>query len=133
MFLLEFVPKGQSFDAWVELYAVTAETPLSGDTESYRNGIADRYRTACADYALQPVLEEADAQVFVLFCTAYTDNQDVGEIAVMHYRLKGGVLVNNYYHKRGPAFALDDPAGFPLTGDEIGALVGHVGAMRLID
>ena len=30
-FILEFVPKGQSFEGWVELYALTAETPLEGD------------------------------------------------------------------------------------------------------
>ncbi len=132
-FIVEFVPKGQSFDAWVELYALTAESPLQGHPADYRNGMARRYAEGCVDSALQPVLDQPAQQVFLLFCTGYAESPGVGEIAVMHYFLKDGVLVNNYYHKRGPGFALDDPAGFPLTEPEIRALVRHVGALQLVD
>ncbi|MDJ0629171.1 MAG: hypothetical protein QNJ44_13015 [Rhodobacter sp.] len=130
-FLLEFIPKGQSFETWIELYALTAETPLDGTARGYRDGMARNYQTACRDTALQPVLDEPDRQVFVLFCTAYNGDPEVGEIAVMHYRKAGDVLIRNYYHKRGEAYVLGDAAALPLSRDEIAQLIRHVGSMRL--
>ncbi|MDJ0827670.1 MAG: hypothetical protein QNJ16_19440 [Rhodobacter sp.] len=129
-FILEFVPKGQSFEAWIELYALTAETPLEGSARDYRDGMAASYQAACRDSALQPILDEPARQIFLLFCTAYAGDPKVGEIAVMHYRKAGDVLIRNYYHKRGEAYALDAPDALPLSRDETAELIRHVAAMR---
>lgn len=130
-FVLEFIPKGQKFEAWQELYAIYAETPVRGQLSAFRNGQAAQYVKACKEVTVHPIVDRRDSQIFVIYCTAYVDKPAQGEIAVMHFRLKNRTLVKNYYHRRGPAFRLDDPKSMPLSIAELSGVIRRLQAFRL--
>ncbi len=131
VFIWELIPKGQSFEAWNELFAIMAETPLQGTAEDYRNGVIRLYGDSCDGAQFTAIAEEQQAQLFVLFCPSYQSDPGTGEIAVMHYRMLGGTLVKHYYHKRGAAFSIADKASWPLTRDQMRDLIDRIGAFRI--
>lgn len=130
-FTLEFRPRGQAAEAWIELYALSVDAPFQGTALDHRNALARDYTAACADSALQPVVDQPGQQVFLLFCTAYRGDPQVGEIALMHYRAAGGLLARNGYRKRGAAYSLDDPGTLPLTRAEIAALLSRLATLDI--
>jgi hypothetical protein len=105
--IMEYIPKGQSFDAWTELYAIHAERPLTGTSESYRNGMLSVYDDACVDVTWQQSnTVEVGSELFVVYCAGYRDQPSLGEVAVFHMKKSNETLVKNYYHKRVAAFDL---------------------------
>lgn len=130
-FLLEFIPKGESFESWSELYAITAEKPLSGSAEGYMNGQVNVYANACDPVAYQNVVEQRDWRMTVIFCGKYTATPKTGEIAVFSQIKTGQMLVKHYYHKRGSAFDVNDMTSFPLPSEDLQSVIDRLGAMRL--
>ena len=126
LFLNAYVPKGQDFENWEELYAVKAEAPLSGDAEEHRNRVAKAYRAACVNAILAPVQTTAERQVFILFCPSYNDEPERGEYTVMVYTKEADTLVEVFYTKRVPAFDVNDRDSLPSTKDELRGLVRYL-------
>ncbi len=126
VFILEFLPKGESFNNWSQLYAVMAETPLVGPLELYRNGVVDGFYAACSDPEMQSITSSAQAQLFIVFCPAYISTPGKGEIMVMAMRRYGSTMVKNYYHKRAAAFAMDSPESWPMSRAQIAEVVARL-------
>ena len=126
VFLNAYVPKGQDFENWEEIYAIKAEAPLSGNAQAHRDKVAKAYRAACLNAILAPVQTKEDRQVFILFCPSYNDRPEQGEYTVMVYTKKADTLVEVFYSKRVPAFDINDRASLPSSKDELRALVRHL-------
>ncbi len=132
VFRKAYVPKGQSFENWRELYAVQAETPLLGSAEAHRNLIAQRYQATCVNAALAPIFQDDTRQVFMLFCPSLQDDREMGEMAVMVFTKSQDTLVQVQYRRRVPSF--DNAEGFqmPATRDEMRRLVQRLNQAHLL-
>lgn len=126
----EWVPNGQTLEAWTELYALFAERPLPGGLDGYRNGLLQAYDGGCSATGLKQYVTRPDQELFTVFCSAYRDQPTTGEIAVFHYRKVGETLVRVYYQRRVPAFTLDVPP--PIDALELLGLKDWLGQFRLI-
>ena len=104
-FVLEYIPKGESFEDWSELYAIFGETPLLGDVQGYRDAHIQGYANACSEVHWQGSnTTPPNTELFIVYCPSYIDRPEVGEISTVVMMMKGETLVKNYYHKRVPAF-----------------------------
>ena len=132
-FIHEMIPSDESFDAWTRLYAITAETPISGDLQAYANGQVNVYVRHCTNAASHffPNIPE-HAKLFLTFCEGYKNNPTVGEISVFNMQIKNETLVKNYITVRVPAFKLSDGA-LPLNDADFQTYVDLVWGLRLID
>ena len=135
-FILEFIPKGESFEAWTRLYAITAETPLNEKLTGYRDGQIQRYVDACVDAKWQIARgTPKDIAFFTVFCPHYKANPDMGEVAVFQMMMYAKTLVKTYYHIRTPAFSVTDLTGpeanWPVTRDELTRGTATVARARL--
>jgi hypothetical protein len=138
IFIQEFIPVGESFDSWSRLYAVSAETPLSGTLDGYRVGQVGIYTDACVDaQSLVSRTTPADRTLFTVFCPRYKANPDQGEVAFFSMMMQGETLVKTYYHIRVPAFTAADLAGtgqgLPLPESELVKAITATGQARLIE
>lgn len=132
-FIMEYIPKGESFEDWTELYAIHAETPLADTAEAYRNGQLGVYANACSQVFWQGANTTGpDEQVFMIYCPHYLDRPDLGEVAFFHMRKDGEMLVKNYYHKRVPAYEFtENLEQLEMTPEEIYRGIATVGVFRL--
>lgn len=132
LFLFEFIPKDQSFDAWTELYAISAETPVDAPAERFREIQISIYQNACQAPKFQLLQTDASQVMLLALCDSYSDNPDQGEIAVLSFVKRRQTLVKHYYHKRGPAFAPDNPETWPLSISQIRDHAKRLNALILI-
>ncbi|MEM7279295.1 MAG: hypothetical protein AAF385_14350 [Pseudomonadota bacterium] len=132
IFIWETIPKGESFENWSKLYAISAEYPLNGDLENYANVQASRFNDACERSVVQFSRTTPDnVKLFVVHCGSYKARPEIGEIAIINMQLQDETLVKNYFHVRVPKFNLDNAAEFPLGADEILKMFLSVSALRL--
>jgi hypothetical protein len=133
LFIWETTPKGDSFEDWTKLYAITAEYPLTGDLEEYANGQISRFAGACEKSAVQFSRTTPNTvKLFVVYCESYKERPDTGEIAFFNMQLRNKTLVKNYFHIRVPKFTLKDLSEFPLSAEDIANSVSRVAALRLL-
>ncbi|HID68416.1 MAG TPA: hypothetical protein EYP31_09230 [Roseibacterium sp.] len=118
VFITEYIPQGESIEAWTELYAIHAETPLSGSVDSYMVGMFEGFQSACDGALLQTSNTTAEnVSLGVIFCPIYLSDPSTGEVAFVHLQMVRDILVRNYYHRRVPAF--DPNVETPLSLQEI--------------
>jgi hypothetical protein len=132
LFLAAYVPKGQDFENWQEIYAVQAERPLAGNAEAHRNQIAMDYQQNCENAVLAPVTQSEERQVFVLYCPSILKQPEVGEMAVMVYSKHADTLLQVSYVRRVPAFDVLDRDSFPASNEEIRELVIYLNKAHLL-
>ncbi len=132
-FVFEMIPKGETFDNWTRFYALTAETGLNGDVQGYMNGQINRYMNACTDLAVALKRKPtASSRVFILYCAAYADRPDTGEVAFFKMEKSGDTLVKLYQHERVPAFDMSGVQDVPpLPFDALRAGLVRVGSLKL--
>ncbi len=118
VFILEYIPRGESFDNWSQLYAIHAETPLSGSVDGYMGGIYSRVQEACDGAFIQSSQTTPEnVNISIVYCPNYVGDPTTGEIAYFNLQMRGDVLVRNYYHRRVPAYDLQE--NFPVTREEL--------------
>ncbi len=133
IFIWEAIPKGESFENWSKLYAMSAEYPLNGDLENYAHGQVDRFDNACENLAVQFSRTTPDnIKLFVVYCESYKERPDVGEVAVFNMQLHNETLVKNYIHVRVPKFKLDNLSEFPLSENDLLNMVLRVSALQIV-
>ena len=133
LFVWETIPKGESFEDWTKLYAITAEYPLTGDLEKYANGQVNRIAGACENSTVQFSRTTPETvKLFVVYCESYKERPDTGEIAFFNMQLRNKTLVKNYFHIRVPKFKIENFSGFPLSAEDIAKNVSRVAALRLL-
>jgi hypothetical protein len=133
LFIWETIPKGESFEDWTKLYAITAEYPLTGDLEKYANGQVNRITGACEKSAVQFSRTTPETvKLFVVYCESYKERPGTGEIAFFNMQLRNKTLVKNYFHIRVPKFQIENFSEFPLSAEDIANSVSRVAALRLL-
>jgi len=132
--IFETIRKGESFDDWGMLYAISAESGLDGDLIDYVGGQIQGFTDACDTARPQAVPRTpVGVMVFVIYCTQYNNRPGVGEVAFFNMQMKNGTLVKNYLHIRVPAFELDPMAGMELSSQQLRGGVQAVSALQLFD
>ncbi|MGB1208949.1 MAG: hypothetical protein ACPG7W_07125 [Paracoccaceae bacterium] len=126
-YILEFIPKGQSFDAWTQMHALMAQVPAQPAADHYAQQIAI-YEQACTTMDHEHVVALDDHQAGVVLCGAYADDPTTGEVFVINQVARHGTAVKVYYHKRGPAFDVADPATYPLPLSSIADVLADLSA-----
>ncbi len=127
-----YVPKGESFEDWSEIYGIEAETPLRGSAMGHRDNAARQYQKDCTNAVLAPVVQSTERQVFILLCPAFMETPDTGEIAVMVFSKYDETLLKVFYQKRVPAFDLSNHASLPSTEAEMKTLVRYLNQAHLV-
>ena len=132
-FIQEFIPKGETFDNWSELYAIMAETPQTASLFKNRVGIEIDYNNACINNPkITSLVSSKTRETVLAYCPAYKSDPKTGEMLMITMREYKDTLVKVYYHKRGPAFDMGDPSGFPLSETDIKSLLEQQDTFRLV-
>lgn len=144
-FVIEQIPKGEAFEAWSKIYAVSG---LHLDQSKGSVPLAAFVRASIAPFAQVcgpsniklDVKEEAAADVtLVIFCTAmpgagkvpgYDDG--MAEIGLFRFLKAKNTFVKVYQEWRGKPFAVDDTATWPVSQDELGMMIERFKAIELL-
>ncbi|MEP3846405.1 MAG: hypothetical protein ABJM43_13815 [Paracoccaceae bacterium] len=127
-----YVPKGENFEDWSELYGVKAETPLLGSATGHRDHAARQYQKACQNAVLAPIVQSEERQVFILLCPSFMETPDIGEFAVMVFSKQEETLLKVFYQRRVPAFDLANQSSLPSTEAEMKTLVQYLNQAHLV-
>lgn len=131
-FIFEFVPKGETFERWTQLYAVFAIHSDRLSDQQFINASIGVFATACgrSNLTLKPAAQLFKGAIVVIYChnspqgpakLGYGDG--VGEITVMRLQRVENTHIKLYHHWRGTAFDMDDTAGWPASPAQIDAMV----------
>ncbi|WP_299732243.1 hypothetical protein [uncultured Tateyamaria sp.] len=132
MGIWEMIPKGETFDNWTKLYAVTAENALTGNLDTYVQGQINYYTDICQTTVVRFPKKEPDIGAqFAIYCDSYKSDPDTGEVGFFNMQLKDETLVKNFYHIRMPSFDLSDPKKLPLNATEAWTAAAHVAVLEL--
>ncbi|PJE27038.1 hypothetical protein SAMN06297129_3232 [Pseudooceanicola antarcticus] len=105
-FIYEYIPEGERFEDWSELYAIYAERRGGVEIEEAVIGIYGIFANACEEALYQEIeAPSRDRAHFAIYCTRYIARREYGEVAVFSVVSTGELLVRNYYEKRLPAFS----------------------------
>ena len=116
--LTEFIPKGESFGeqgefygGWTRLYAIALETDVQQSAEEIMAGQLAIYYSACEEMDWQRSnTTDASEEILLIYCAAFKDNPEVGEISFFYLKVDNQQMLKNYYHIRTPRI---DLANFP--------------------
>ena len=122
LFMLEEIPKGQSFDDWKEIYVVMA---TGGVTESVKQDLDlyfSDYKIACnKHYDMSVAYQGDDKVIFQVMCektpgtTASGYGKKKGTLALFSYTRLGNIAVFNKHEWRGKAFKKSDKESWPVS------------------
>ncbi len=132
-FIWEAIPSGEKFDNWTRLYAITAENPSNGEIDDYVNGQINRFSEACSDVAVQfSETTPPNQKIFIVYCEAYKDRPELGEVAFLNMQLVNQTLVKNYLHIRGPKFQIRNASHAPFPMEQMRDAIYRVGQLKLM-
>lgn len=139
-FVLEFIPKGQTFESWRQLYAVYALKSSGMELSDFVERSIVPFNQGCGEENLKTrTVSESEASVLVqIFCEnsagapkemGYGDG--VGEIAVMWFGRYRQTFVKVYQQWRGPRFSEADPETWPAKQEEIDRVFRRMALVKL--
>lgn len=113
----EFIPQGQSFDNWQELFAILIEEDTELSLDQYKSQQIGRFTGACdLDPAhVFPFETDPHYMIFVIPCGNYKAAPETGEVAIIFMAMAKTHLVKIYHHFRGQAFPPLDMAQWPAS------------------
>lgn len=103
-FIVEFIPKGETYESWSQLFALSAETKVDVSVEDLGEGQLSTYANACTSMDFKIYVLEPEMAVFMVMCGSYKNRPDTGEIALFRIEKHGDTMIKNYYHMRAPAY-----------------------------
>lgn len=130
----EYIPDGQSFDAWQELFAIMVEEGIELDFDTYAHQQIGRYLGACDMDAEDVVVFAGEKEAYTLFaipCGNYTDSPSGGEVVYFFIVRAGPHMVKIYQHARGPAFDGKDMAAWPKGPSEMAGFFGALNGLSI--
>ncbi|NKB57110.1 MAG: hypothetical protein GKS00_12345 [Alphaproteobacteria bacterium] len=141
MFVLEFLPKGETFKNWTKLHAVQAVKSPRLRYADLKQIALKPFQRACGEDNLEVrELEETEKTYLIaLLCTnspngptefGYGDG--VGEVTLMWIGYAKETKVKIYQHWRGDSFSTDEPDTWPVSADLFDRTVGEFKGIRLI-
>ena len=130
-FILEQIPKGESFSNWTKLYAVFAvKIPASAgfSLEGFVNGSLAPFIQSCGrpNFTIQPLERTGEKMVTLVFCqnspraqegTGY--GEGIGEIGLFHFQKVKDTYVKVYHEWKGKNFSLEDQSGWPIKVEKL--------------
>ena len=101
-----YIPEGENFDAWSELYEVKGQR--IGNVSARL--AMERYHAFYEDRCERALLEELESVRaghlrFVVYCTRQVARRERGEVAVVSIISTDELLVRNSYYRRVPAYS----------------------------
>ena len=142
-FIFEQIPKGESFEAWTQLYAVHgAYLPKVGDLtiNKYANLNMNGFIQACGrqNIAITKLDDSANALTIILFCAASPNGSaklgygpDKGEIALMTFRRQDNTFIKVYHEWRGQKFTAENNATWPVTPTVLNEMIRRFKDIRI--
>ncbi len=137
-FLLEFIPKGDSFTNWSRLYAVRADrAPSLSIAEAYDNQVGI-YSNVCGGTNLKLQKLESDRShiLFVLICADSPRGPaklgygpGIGEIAVFWIGKRENTVIKIFHHWRGNSFDPGDQATWPASKSKVQEVIEKFGSI----
>lgn len=142
-FLIEFIPKGESFEAWSKMLALRGYY-LPGDKKIpipvLANPITQMLFKVCGakNIAYQEVTMTDQEATYVMFCTSspgglsqFGYGPDVGEILLKSVRRQDDTYIEIYHEWRGKRFNVDDPQTWPASPDTIKEMIRRFKTIHL--
>ena len=127
VFIFEQIPKGESFEAWSQLYAVHGAYLPKADNltiKKYANLNMEGFIQSCGrqNISITKLKDSASVLTILLFCAASPHGQsklgygpDKGEIALMTFRRQDDTFIKIYHEWRGKKFAAADESTWPVA------------------
>jgi len=127
VFLVEQIPKGESFEAWSQLYAINGTYLPNAQNltiKQFANLNMGSFSQACGreNISITKLEDSTSALTIILFCAASPHGPvklgygpDKGEIALMTFRRQDDTFIKVYHEWRGKQFDAADNATWPVT------------------
>lgn len=112
----EFIPQGQSFDNWQELFAIMIEESPGLTLDQYKGQQIGRFVGVCDldPSHIYSFETEPHYTVFVVPCGNYKASPQTGEVALFFMATAETHFIKIYQHFRGPAFEPLDASQWPI-------------------
>jgi len=142
-FIFEQIPKGESFEAWTQLYAVHgAYLPKAGNLtiKKYANLNMDGYIQSCGreNISISKLEDSTNALTIILFCAASPNGPtnlgygaDKGEISLMTFRRQDSTFIKIYHEWRGKTFNAADNSTWPVTSAALNEMIRRFQSVRV--
>lgn len=140
-FILEFIPKGESFESWTKMHAVYAiKTPRLGFDKFVELSIQP-FRRACGVDNLEEreVKREESSVLLMILCTDSPEGpskfgygEGIGEVTLMWLGHLKETKIKVYQHWRGDAYSADDADTWPVGGAVFSRSVDEFKGIRMI-
>lgn len=134
-FVLEQIPANQKFNDWESYYGLFAETltavqPVPMGTFVELSLDPEQHACAAGGFGSQTVNLSDDNAVLVTVCGSTANGSrdvgygpEVGEVSVWRFIVSENTYIKLYHRWRGPAFALDMPANWPVAAGALREIV----------
>jgi len=142
-FIIEQIPKGESFEAWSQLFAIHGSYLPNAQNltiKQFANVNMRPFIQACGEENISITkLEDAtSALTIILFCAASPNGpinlgygSDKGEIALMTFRRQDDTFIKVYHEWRGPKFTAANNATWPVTPAVLNEMIRRFKNIRI--
>jgi|GEM_PF-4172322 len=125
-FMLEAIPKGQTFEKWKTLYAVSAikigrKIPL----KTWEDVTLNNFKKTCTDGEFKELVRKEAVSLYQVVCPKISGpkkmgyKKKMGEVGVFAFFVVDGVLISHYIEWRGKSFSMDNPKKWPVSQSEL--------------
>ena len=125
----EQIPKGQSFQSWQQLYAVSAQSRRAADqtilTSAVETGYV--YMLVCGpeNFEVITISQSLVDATYVYVCenspklSVVGYGEGIGEVSLHRVAFAGSAVFKVYHSWRGPKFDFQDRSTWPVSNDEL--------------
>lgn len=147
-YIFEQIPKGETFDNWTKLYAVTgyfSPKIMTSHLATLSDATTENFLKLCGydNLAKQSLSETTDEITYVLYCensskqpTNVIDGDklygsEIGEIGLFTFRIVNKTFISIYHEWRGLAFIKEDPKTWPVSVAELTTMLKRFESIKV--
>lgn len=141
-FIMEFIPKGETFSGWSKLHAVAAiKTTRLSFPDFVRMSFAPYYQSCGKEELRIQEIERSDRSLLVsILCgdssggpshLGYRDG--LGEVTLMWFGFVKDTKIKVYHHWRGASFDADDKNSWPIEAPTYDRTVQEFRGIRMVE
>lgn len=140
-FIVEQIPKGEAFESWTSLYAITATYKPDFAFKQYVGGSVALFAQKCGreNFNVEVLNQNETSVLLFIMCASYVnaDNEfgysaAVGDVTAMRLDKVHDTFIKTYHHWRGPKFDLKDRETWPVPGKTVVNMLKRLAAMRIV-
>ncbi|MGJ3261171.1 MAG: hypothetical protein ACFE0S_16350 [Rhodospirillales bacterium] len=133
-FVLEQIPKGDTFEDWSKLYAVHGQLAPSLEFPTYVNRSVGVFLRVCGkeNFKFKPLQKAESTFLILIMCEDSPNGKDlagygpgVGEITLMAMARPYDTFIKVYHHWRGESFSTADKSSWPVTPDKLNMMMAR--------